>query len=135
MLKKRGQGQSWSLDIILAFVVFILIIAVFYSLLSSNKEAKTKELQTEASTLSSNLDQNTGLNKDLAIIENGTVSQLNIETLYSKDYDSLRQQLGIKGDFCIYAVDQNGYLITVNNKTGFGNGNLSINDVPCGGKV
>ena len=42
MFKKRGQGQSWSLDIILAFVIFVLIIGIFYALLSNNRGSKTQ---------------------------------------------------------------------------------------------
>ncbi len=143
MLKKRGQGQSFSLDIILAVVVFVLILATFYTLLSTSKGNKTESLQIEANTLANNLDSSTGLNTQLAIIDKGTLSKDKITELYSEqgNYASIKQQLGIKGDFCIYLLDQNGNLITVidpvtgNESVGFGNGNLSINDINCGNYV
>lgn len=140
MLKKRGQGQSWSLDMILAVVVFILIIAVFYSLLSSNKgTTKTDTLQKESNTILSALDSSTGLNNSYAVINKGNIDPQKLQELYSSDYGALKQQLGLRGDFCIYVVDQNGNIITViangTELAGFGNGNLSINDIPCGTRV
>jgi len=139
MFKKRGQGQSWSLDIILALVVFVLIVGIFYTLLSQNKSGQAKDLSLESNTIVSNLDSNTGLNTNLTVMDNGAVNQDKIQTLYGSDYNTIKQQLGIRGDFCIYMIDQYGNIITVqtNNKgtvAGFGSGNsnFTVNGQPCG---
>jgi hypothetical protein len=139
MFKKRGQGQSWSMDIILAFVVFVLIIGIFYALLSNNKKDKTSDLTLESRTVISNLDlanvQEGGT--PLTIINKGNIESSRLEGLYTADYMSIKRQLGIKGDFCIYVVDQYGNLITVDDGTGhdigsFGNDSCTVNDNPCG---
>lgn len=139
MMKKRGQGQSWSLDVILAFVVFMLIIGIFYTLLSDNKKTNIYDIQLEASTLSSSLDSSTGVNSTLTVINNGVVDKDKLIELYESDYSALKKQFGIRGDFCIYMIDQYGNLITINTssnlKNGFGNGNLTINNYPCGATV
>lgn len=136
MMKKRGYGQSWSLDIILAFVIFALIIGIFYTVLSKNNTGKTENLQREADVLSNNLDSATGLNTTLSVIDKGTVDEIKLQELYNSSYQSLKSQFGIRGDFCVYVVDQYGNLITVNTSqgelVGFGNGNLTINGKPCG---
>jgi len=134
MLKKRG-AQSWSFDLILAFVVFLLIIGILFALLNSKKDNNVDRLELGASTLSSNIDTQTAINKDLSVIDKGSVDKTKIEELYGQDYESLKQRLGIQGDFCIYIVDQNGYVIPVNGTIGYGNGNLTISGVSCGTKV
>jgi hypothetical protein len=139
MMEKRGQGQSWSLDIILAFVIFMLIVGIFYTLLSNNKKTTIEDVQLEATTLSGALDTSSGVGSKLSIIEDGSINKDKIKTLYDADYEKLKDQFGIKGDFCIYMVDQYGNLVVINTtdglKNGFGNGNLTINDVPCGSRV
>lgn len=136
MMEKRGQGQSWSLDIILAFVIFMLIVGIFYTLLSNNKKTTIGDVQVEATTLSGALDSSSGVNSSLAIIEGGLVDKNKLETLYTENYDDVKTKFGIKGDFCIYMIDQYGNLVAINTssglKNGFGNGNLTINDIPCG---
>jgi len=138
MFKKRGQGQSWSLDIILAFVVFVLIIGIFYALLSNNKNDKTVDLDLESKTVVSSLDLTNGQNNNLTVINQGVVEPDKLQTLYESDYMTLKRQLGIKGDFCIYVIDQYGGLVLVNTTSGqvgsFGGGNITINGELCGSK-
>jgi hypothetical protein len=139
MFKKRGQGQSWSLDIILAFVVFVLVIGIFYSVIGTNKKDKTQDLTLESNTVLSNLDMENSQKSNLTIISDGKIDQEKLEQLYGSNYREIKQQLGIKGEFCIYLIDQYGNLVTVNTTEGqvgsFGNGNLTVNDKPCGSSL
>lgn len=137
MFKKRGHGQSWSMDIILAFVVFVLIVGIFYALLSNNRGDKTSEITSESRTVVSNLDMANGQNSALTIINRGSIDPFRLEDLYDSDYNELKRQLGIRGDFCIYIVDQYGNLITVKDSDGndlgsFGQNSCMINENPCG---
>ena len=142
MFKKRGQGQSWSLDIVIAFVVFALVLAIFYSFLGQGSKTTTKDLSKESSVISSNLDSSTGIAK-YPIIVSGTVNTNEIQTLYSTDYATLKNELGIRGEFCIYVVDQYGNLITVTyndsathnltEKTSVGN-SAAVNEFTLNGK-
>ena len=138
-MKKKGMGQSWSLDIILAFVIFVLIIGIFYTMLNTNADNKTEHLQLEANAVANNLDSATGLNSSLSIMQKGSIDKNKLEDLYNSTYPQLKNQFGIRGEFCIYLIDQYGNLITVNTTegelNGFGNGNLSINGQPCGSSV
>ncbi len=122
MFKKRGQGQSWSLDIILAFVIFVLIIGIFYALLSNNKKDKTDDLTLESSTIVSNLDSANGQNTPpLTIIDKGNIDDDKVADLYTADYEDLKKQLGVKGEFCIYIVDQEGVYQNIGGDYVFGN--------------
>jgi len=140
MMRKRGHGQSWSLDIILAFVIFMLIVGIFYTLLTKDKTTNIENIQLEATTLSGALDSSTGVDSSLSIIKDGLVDRDKLATLFNEDYQNLKNQFGISGDFCVYMIDQYGNLIAVQTpggelRNGFGNGNLTINDVPCGAIV
>ncbi|GIU69659.1 MAG: hypothetical protein KatS3mg002_0895 [Candidatus Woesearchaeota archaeon] len=140
MMKKRGIGQSWSLDIILAFVIFMLIVGIFYTLLTKDsKKDKIGNSQIEATFLSGSLDASSGTTSSLTIIEDGVINKEKLKQLYSENYTEIKKKFGINGDFCIYIVDQYGNLIVVDTnsgtRNGFGNGNLTINDKPCGSIV
>ena len=137
MFKKRGHGQSWSLDIILAFVIFVLVIGIFYTLLNNNKGDKTKDLSLESKTVVSNLDSSNGHTNNLTIIDDGDIENNKLLTLYDSDYDDLKRQLGIRGEFCIYIVDQYGNLVTAELANGsevgsFGSPDYTVNGQPCG---
>lgn len=121
MFKKRGQGQSWSLDIILAFVIFVLIIGIFYALLSNNKKDKTNDLTLESSTVINNLDSANGQITPLTIIDKGNLNKDWTGTLYASDYETVKRKLGIKGEFCIYIVDQEGVYAEIDGYHSFGN--------------
>ena len=107
MMEKRGMGQSWSLDIILAFVIFMLIVGIFYTLLSNNKKTTIQDVQLEASTLSGALDSSSGINSTLSIIREGLVDKDKLQSLYTADYNNLKTKFGIKGDF--FSIDQYRY--------------------------
>ncbi|MEM4637841.1 MAG: hypothetical protein QXK76_02320 [Candidatus Woesearchaeota archaeon] len=136
MMKKRGIGQSWSLDIILAIVIFMLIIGIFYALLNNNKKSNIYDIQIEANIIANSLDSGSGTQSDLTIINNGIIDNTKLEELYGKSYDEIKKKFGLKGDFCIYIVDQYGNIISVNSggklKNAFGSQDLKINDLPCG---
>jgi hypothetical protein len=137
MFKKRGHGQSWSLDIILAVVIFVLVIGIFYAVLGSNKTDKTQELSLESKTVVSYLDAaNSQSSNNLTVISGGEIETDTLKTLYESDYEELKKELGIKGEFCIYLVDQYGRIVSVNTSSGdigsFGNSNFTINQKPCG---
>jgi hypothetical protein len=136
MLNKRGRGQSWSLDIILAFVVFVLVIGIFYALLGNNKEDKTEDLTIESKTVISNLDSSNGQNNNLTIITDGEISDEELVILYESDYDQVKKELGIRGEFCVYLVDQYGNLVTTETAAGqvgsFGSSDFDVNGKPCG---
>jgi hypothetical protein len=136
MFRKRGRGQSWSLDIILAFVIFVLIIGIFYALLNSSNSKNTDYLQLEANAISNNLDDATGMNSTLSIMDKGSIDKEKLQLLFNSTYDHIKRQFGIRGEFCIYLVDQYGKIWPIQRDAeyvnGFGNGNISLNGKPCG---
>ncbi len=108
-------------------------------MLGNNAKDKGRDVTLESNTVVSNLDAANGVNSTLTIINKGTVDPIAAKTLYNADYKSIKQQFGIRGDFCIYIIDQYGNIISVDTpggqRTGFGDGNFSINGKPCGSVI
>lgn len=104
----------------MAIFVFMVILILFFGILASmsapeqgQKLTKDAELITKALT---------GRTEN-AVVENNKVDNEKLVELNHDDgtgqinYNQLRQELGIKGDFCIYFEDSDGNLIPVLVKT------------------
>ncbi|MBN1792727.1 hypothetical protein JW826_03515 [Candidatus Woesearchaeota archaeon] len=131
--EKMERAQIWSIDVLLAVVIFISIMIIFYVTINAKETPSLKDLQTEAKFIDAELEKNEGI----AFIENDVVDSAKLDAFTqeaSVNYDDVKEELGIVGDFCIYFEDENGYLIVLeDNRTGIGTGELvNISDVPCG---
>ena len=131
-MQRRGQG--FSIDLLFAVVIFILIITLFYSLLSDSKDNDTSGLQYEADVLSAQLSDESSTNEKYVVVVKGEINSLAIAKLYddiSNDYDDVREELNIQGDFCIFLEDEEGKLIPIGNKTSAGSPDLSLGEYDC----
>lgn len=133
---KRAQGQAWATDLIIAAVIFVLVVAIFYSLMSKEDKGGTEELEIEAKNLASQLDSSTSDGKYI-IIKNGEIDEKNLQKIYGTDYEELKSDLQIKGEFCIFIEDSEGNLIPVDmpaegEKLSMGNEALNVGNRPCG---
>ena len=122
------RAQVWSVDVLLAVVIFVAVILVFYTSMTQKQEVKVEDLEAEASSLKAELEQN----HDISFLKEEEVNQTRLEDFSTKDYDELKKELGIKGEFCIFYEDEEGNLVLVNNKAGIGKGDINICGTPCG---
>ena len=138
--EKMERGQVWSVDVLLAVVIFVSVILIFYVTMSSRQKPDIKELQAESSSLKLELEKN----NELSFILNDQVDELKFQAFVddaTDDYTALKQKLGVKGDFCIFYEDAEGNIIPINDSThnrllvGVVNGNISIDVTPCGGLI
>lgn len=115
------KSQAWSMDIMIAMVIFIGVIFVFYSILSPNGGDKTGELKNDALIIAENIN----ITKNISYIEE----------LLGEDYSELKKKLRVKNEFCIFIEDEEGYVIRVNpddpGQLGIGSDKINISDVPC----
>ncbi|MCX8147602.1 MAG: hypothetical protein N3D84_03995 [Candidatus Woesearchaeota archaeon] len=142
--KGHNKAQTWSFDILMAVFVFLLILVLFFGIISSLSEPRKGKLSKDAELLTKAL---TG-RSDTSIVEENKLQEKKVSELVNNPikYDELKKELGIKGDFCIYFEDSNGNLVPVivddggtpNDPTddkyvnGVGSGDATINDVRCG---
>jgi hypothetical protein len=103
VLKKRGQ--TWSFDLVIAVILFIVVIAVFYAFLANrNTSSGAQEQQDYAKAVSTQLVCDAAQSGSYCFIEEGAVNESKLETLSSFNYEDIRSDMGIQGDFCIYMV-------------------------------
>ena len=123
------KSQSWSIDIILAVVVFMGAFFLFYALLSEGPESKAKNLKNDASVI---IKQVSSEGAPVNFLYKQQVNASRMNELKNLSYDELKRILNIEGDFCIYLEDENGDIIILNNSyKGIGSGNINISNTPC----
>lgn len=115
-------GQSWSVDLIIGVIIFMLIVAVFYALITAKTKPEFEELQEDARSVVAKVE--TAPDDSFGLIKAGQIDPARLQELCDMPYDQLKAELGIENDICIYLEDQNGNIIPcgTGNKTGIGNG-------------
>lgn len=136
MFSKR-QGQTWSFDLLIAVVLFVIIVAVFYAFLAQNSsDDATEKLQSGAKTIGYNLNCDLSSSQH-CVIDNNQINNAKLQTLWDNyqnaGYEELQKELNIQGDFCIYFRDQQGFLVPIELEdnitiTGIGNPLFKINE-------
>ncbi len=127
----RQKGQAWSIDMIIAVIIFVLMISILYSVLNRENKVELVELQVEANNAIARLSNTES--EECNFIEGQTINVDKLEQCYNiKDPSIIRKKLGINSKFCIYIEDKDGRVIYINDKPGIGDGELIIGPTPCG---
>ncbi|MGV8162726.1 MAG: hypothetical protein ACP5N2_05350 [Candidatus Nanoarchaeia archaeon] len=128
------RAQTWSIDLVLGVVIFLLVVIVIYSLIAS-RPVQESQLRDDADKIYSRLDTRSDKNDQVPkIIEGNSISYEELENLYAEDYDTLKAKLGITTDFCIIVVTDNNGIINMTSGQSIGNGEDVIlgNNIYCG---
>ena len=138
MLKSK-KSQTWSLDAMLSFMVFIFgIVIVLYFLLFASGKDVLKQLQKESELIPMKIiASEPNIDNDLAFIIDGKVNKERLKSLSSYDYDQLKTEFGVLNDFCIYFEDKDGNLVDISSELGadvygVGNPEFALNEHSCG---
>ncbi|MBR9700540.1 hypothetical protein GOV11_01605 [Candidatus Woesearchaeota archaeon] len=139
-MAKKARGQAWSMDLVIGVLVFLLAIGIVYTLLNQQAREDVAPLRTEAEVVATKLTQD-----PTTSVAPGNV--LDMDKLYSitagnKQYEDLQEELGIKNEFCIYLVDEDGnvaHILDPSNPNapkytgiGSGTGEVMIAGIECG---
>jgi len=125
------EGQAWSIDLIIAVVIFVLIISIVYTFINRPKNVSPDDLREEGKHIAIQL--NTGPH-DCDFITNNVIDREQLEICYemnAEDRAAWKRAMNIRSNYCVYIQDQNGRVISVANKTGFGDGELEVGGVNC----
>jgi len=122
------RAQTWSLDVMVAVGIFIVVVITFFYIINqTSKTSKTEELTTEGETIPDILiSSETGEN--LSTVVENIVLEEKLDELANKNYDDLKKELGIKGDFYIHFEDEHGNIIYIDDegKVGMGSDEVEI---------
>lgn len=125
------KAQTWSVDIILAVIIFMGAFFIFYALLYENSGTKVSSLKEEASIIIKQV----SAGGSLRILNKNEINISKVNELKNLSYEELKQRLRVEGDFCIYIEDENGNLVLINNSyKGIGSSSINISGTPCSQK-
>lgn len=96
------KGQTWSLDLVVGSVIFLFVLAMFYTILIVGGDDQ-ELVRQESERLSAAFDSDINPNSPVRQFMRGTnIDEADLLDLYvDGDYDAIREQLGITGHFCI----------------------------------
>ncbi len=126
----QRRAQSWSTDVVLGVVIFGFVVVAFTSFALLQKPS-VQQLQGNAERVMNELQQSQGAQPP--VLNNTSLDNQSLAQLYaSGNYQTIRDQLKIKGNFCIYVEDQSGQVVSVAGRNGWGSNELLIGGKPCG---
>ncbi len=118
------------MDIMIAIVIFIGTIFIFYSIFSSNIESKKKSLEDDAAVVLENI---ASQDSDIRVVDGVKINTTRLENLLGKNYSELKNKMRVENEFCIYFEDEEGNIIYLNQtQAGIGSGKINVSNVPCG---
>ncbi|MBN2458968.1 hypothetical protein JXB28_01680 [Candidatus Woesearchaeota archaeon] len=126
-----GRGQVWSVDVLLAVVIFVSVILVFYVTMTAKQKQGLTDLESEATDLKVALE----MDRDFGFLSSDTIDEEKLLAFIgnaTNNYTGLKNKLGVKGDFCVFYEDSEGRVIVVDNKPGIGDSSVLIDGHPCG---
>jgi hypothetical protein len=126
------KAQAWSIDLIIAVVIFILVITIFYTLLVREPKTDVKSLQKEARTIANKIsDPNS--DSPCSFLNGKDIDANKMKECFNTTpYKTFKEQNNLENKFCIFMVDQNGRVITVDGKMGYGYPELNVSGTMCG---
>ena len=117
------------MDIMMAIVIFIGTIFVFYSILSNKQGSKTGVLEDDASRVLENI---VSEDSSVRITDGITVNQTKLEALLGMEYSDIKKKIRVKNEFCIFLEDEDGNIIYITpGQPGIGSDKIIVSDVPC----
>ena len=126
------KSQAWSLDVILAVVIFIGAFFLYYVLVSDNPASKTSGLRDDATLIIKQVATDTG---GISVVDNRELNETRLGHLKNMNYDELKSILRSEGNFCIYIEDEKGNIVLINNSyRGIGSSDINISGIPCSQK-
>lgn len=132
--EEMEKAQVWSVDVLLAVVIFVAVILIFYTTMTARQGPELTDLESEAGSVKTELEQN----HELGFITQGEINDSKLEdfvNMTEENYTEIKEKLGIKGDFCIFYEDTQGNIILIDNKTGIGGADILIGGYECGIKI
>jgi len=134
----KNGGQTWSFDLLIAVVIFIIVVGVFYAFLSDDRnESDPEQLQENAKSVSRLLNCDVSPS-DFCVIQNGEIIESRLNALAAMDEAQLAEK-GLLGSFCIYFEDNDGNIVPVGvggDQAGIGSPDFELAaGLPCNGTI
>ena len=117
----KKKSQVWSLDTIIASVIFITTIVIFIAILYRPDPHLThEELIEESNRLNqviSGSEQGRTQTTNLAFLIGTNIDIERTINVKERSYNELKNAIGLRADFCIYIEDMEGNIINLSKYT------------------
>ena len=122
----KKKGQTWSMDIVIAVVLFIAAFIIFYGLLNKAPgEQKAATLSKEGTVIVEILESEQEESK-ISFIEGSELRDEAFTEFTTLPYNETKALLGIQSDYCIHFEDEEGNLIAVEGVKSIGSPDLKL---------
>jgi len=109
-------------------IILLTIIALFV-IIKTILVPQSTTVEQEANIV---LDTFTNGDDRMSLINQNELIEEKLRNLDDMGYDEIKNELGLKSDFCIYFEDISGNLVRIDNvNLGIGSEKISINGNPC----
>jgi hypothetical protein len=130
------RAQVWSIDVLLAVVIFVSVILIFYVTMIPKQNPKMKDLEVESERLKLELEKN----NEFGFLVNDEINDAKFLIFIANatdNYTALKKKLGVKGEFCLFYEDSEGNIVPVgpNSLVGVGNSSFIIANDNCGSPI
>ena len=133
------RGQAWSMDLVIGVMIFLLEIGLFFVLFRTSTSKDTTELKIASEIISTKL----VTSPTVGIVTDDQIDRDRVQTLFLRleepdGYEALKDDFGVRGEFCVYLEDDQGNLVNITNSThtaaglGSGSDELLLSGTPCG---
>jgi biopolymer transport protein ExbD len=127
-----GKGQVWSIDILLAVVIFVSVILIFYVTMVPRQKPQMKDLEAESGALKLELEKN----NEFGFLVDDEVNDAKLQAFIDNataNYSALKKKMGVKGEFCLFYEDSEGNVVPIgsNNLVGVGNSSIIVAGDNC----
>jgi hypothetical protein len=130
VVKIGRQSQSWSVDIMLAVVIFMGAFMLFYAFTSGDSAADAELLKKDGSAI---IRQVSSEDSPVRIVDNNAINASRIEEISAISYEELKARLRAEKDFCIFIEDEDGKMVIINNSfKAIGSSKINLSGIPCG---
>ncbi|MFH1182417.1 MAG: hypothetical protein V1702_05645 [Candidatus Woesearchaeota archaeon] len=127
-MKRKARNVSVSQDrtAMLLFIVFLLAVIFFLDAASSSEQAASSEEIVGKLVVSGNEQSS------IAFVVRDRVDTAKLMEFANKDYNQLKEELGVSDDFTVYFEDEQGNLVPVGDKYCIGSSRASVSGFACG---
>lgn len=123
----QKRGQNWSIEVIIALSIFIVIIISMFLLFNTESGGTIQDLQQSGNFLLNTLIiQESAEDSDDGVFRNNVLDVDRLEALSEYDLEQLKEEFGIDEDFCIIIESANGSILAINDSVGIGSSNILI---------
>lgn len=127
-----SKAQSWSVDVVLAVIIFMAAFFLFYPLLKESPSSNVQNLKDDASNV---IKQVSSEDNPLGVLNKNEIDVDKLNELKNISYSELKQRLRTEGEFCIYMEDEQGNIVLINDSyKAIGSPDINISGTPCSQK-